>query len=90
MDKERPKTAYLVALGIITGDRQHVSRWIRVLAYCVDRVPFDRAGWIFQVVVSIGRFVSGASGGKFLTRTTIASLAAGIQIKYRHALDLKK
>lgn len=78
MEKERPKAAYLVALGIIIGDRQHVSRWIYVVAYCVDRVPFDRAGAIFQVVVSIGRFVSGASGGKFLTRTTMAGLAARI------------
>lgn len=41
---------------------------------------------IFQMVVSIGRFVSRSSGGKLLTGPTRAGLAAGVLIMYPTAL----
>lgn len=89
MAKERPKIAYLVALGIIAGAPAIAGMWVGgFVSSPVASIAFLAigAGAIFQVVVSIGKFVSRSSGGKFLTGPTIAGLAAGMLIMYLTAL----
>jgi ZIP family zinc transporter len=89
MAKERPKIAYLVALGIIAGAPAIAGMWVGgFVSSPVASIAFLAigAGAIFQVVVSIGRLVSRSSGGKFLTGPTITGLAAGMLIMYLTAL----
>lgn len=89
MAKERPKIAHLVALGIIAGAPAIAGMWVGgFVSSPIASIAFLAIGpgAIFQVVVSIGRFVSRSSGGKFLTRPTIAGLAAGVLIMYLTAL----
>lgn len=83
--KERPRIAYLVALGIIAGAPAIAGMWIGgFVSSPVASIAFLAigAGAIFQVVVSIGRLVSRSTGGKFLTGPTAAGLAAGMLIMY--------
>jgi zinc transporter ZupT len=85
MAKERPKIAYLVALGIIAGAPAIAGTWIGgFVASPVASIVFLSigAGAVFQVVVIIGRFISRSSGGRFLTGPTAAGLAAGMLIMY--------
>jgi zinc transporter ZupT len=85
MAKEKPKIAYLAALGIIAGAPAIVGTWIGgFVASPVASIVFLAigAGAVFQVVVTIGKFVSRSSNGKFLTGPTIAGLAAGMLIMY--------
>jgi len=89
MAKERPRIAYLVALGIIAGAPAIAGMWIGgFVSSPIASIAFLAigVGAIFQVVVSIGRLVSRSSGGKFLTGPTIAGLAAGMLIMYFAAL----
>lgn len=89
MAKERPKIAYLVALGLIAGAPAIAGMWIGgFVSSPIASIAFLAigAGAIFQVVVSIGKFVSRSSGGKFLTGPTIAGLATGMLIMYLTAL----
>jgi len=86
MAKERPKIVYLVALGIIC---RRAGMWIGgFMSSSIASIAFLAigAGAIFQVVVSIGRFVIRSSGGKFLTGPTMAGLAVGMLIMYLTAL----
>jgi ZIP family zinc transporter len=83
--KERPRIAYLVALGVIAGAPAIAGMWIGgFVSSPVASIAFLAigAGAIFQVVVSIGRLVSRSTGGKFLTGPTAAGLAAGMLIMY--------
>lgn len=83
--KERPRIAYLVALGIIAGAPAIAGMWIGgFVSSPVASIAFLAigAGAIFQVVVSIGRLVSRSTEGKFLTGPTAAGLAAGMLIMY--------
>jgi zinc transporter ZupT len=89
MAKERPKVLYLVALGIIAGAPAIAGMWIGgFVSSPAASIAFLAigAGAIFQVVVSLGRFVSRSSGGKFLTGPTVAGIAAGMLIMYLTAL----
>jgi len=89
MAKERPKIAYLIALGIIAGAPAIAGMWIGgFVSSPVASIAFLAigAGAIFQVVVSIGRIISRSSGGKFLTGPTAAGLAVGMLIMYLTAL----
>jgi zinc transporter ZupT len=89
MAKERPKVLYLVGLGIIAGAPAIAGMWMGgFVSSPAASIAFLAigAGAIFQVVVSLGRFVSRSSGGKFLTGPTVAGLAAGMLIMYLTAL----
>ncbi len=85
MAKEKPKIAYLVALGIIAGAPAILGTWIGgFVASPVASIVFLAigAGAVFQVVVVIGRFVSRSSGGKLLKGPVIAGLAVGMLVMY--------
>jgi zinc transporter ZupT len=85
MAKEKPRISYLIALGIIAGAPAIVGTWIGgFVASPLASIVFLAigAGAVFQVVVTIGRFVRRSNGGKFLAGPTIAGLAAGMLIMY--------
>jgi len=85
MAKEKPRISYLIALGIIVGAPAIVGTWIGgFVASPLAAIVFLAigAGAVFQAVVTIGRFVSRSSGGKFLAGPTIAGLVVGMLIMY--------
>ena len=87
----RPKILRLLALGLIAGAPAIVGAWIGgFVASPIASIVFLSigAGAIFQVVISISKFVthSEGGGGKFLTAANVSGLAVGILIMYLTAL----
>jgi zinc transporter ZupT len=85
MAKEKPRISYLIALGIIAGAPAIVGTWIGgFVASPLASIVFLAigAGAVFQVVVTIGRFVRRSNGDKFLAGPTITGLATGMLIMY--------
>ena len=85
MAKERPRILYLVILGLIAGAPAILGTWIGgFVSSPIASIVFlgIGAGAVFQVVVTIMRFVGYSNAGKFLTGPTIAGLAVGLLLMY--------
>ncbi|HXG07650.1 MAG TPA: divalent cation transporter, partial [Nitrososphaera sp.] len=85
MAKERPRIAYLVALGIIAGAPAIFGTWIGgFVASPLASIVFLAvgAGAVFQVVVVIMRLLGRTTGGKFLDGPIAGGIAAGMLIMY--------
>ncbi|HKU50584.1 MAG TPA: divalent cation transporter [Nitrososphaera sp.] len=87
--KQRPKILHLVALGIIAGGPAIVGAWIGgFVSSPIASVLFLSvgAGAVFQVIVSIAKFVKSSVGTSLLTGSSIAGISAGMLIMYLTAL----